>query len=273
MRTLLIIILCVLSSIETFAQTELTDRWSTMMEEAKEYAAKKEYVRAIECNEAAIKDMEAHGVDGLSETLRNSNAIYYIYMGVPLLKSKEYKEAEVLFEKAIANAKPMSKTMNMAHTYLADAYSSQSMGIRQVEGDLLQAIALSKKAEEHYDLANAQERRLKEQRNRATMLKDVMKMDEASILLRQIIKECEGMESREVIRGNALSDLGCIEQDAEDFQNAIKHLEEGYDILMAHDKRLALLPAIRLGKMYKVNIPDDAKASFWNQKVEELKQE
>lgn len=273
MRRLLIIILCILSSIENFAQTELTDRWDAMMAEAKEYAAKKEYVRAIECNETAIKDMEAHGVDGLSVALRNSNAIYYIYMGVPLLKSKEYKEAEAMFEKAIVNARPMSKTMNMAHTYLADVYSSQSLGIRQVEGDLMLGIALSKKAEEHYDLANAPERHLKEQLNRATMLKDVMKVDEASILLRQIIEECEGMESRDVIRGEALSDLGCIEQDAEDFQNAIKHLEEGYDILMAHDKRLALLPAIRLAKMYKVHIPDDAKASFWNQKVEKLKQE
>lgn len=273
MKRLFYLFLCLFYTGTVCAQTALTQRWDTMMAKAKKYAANKEYLKAIEQNEATIKDMESYGVDGLSATLRNGNAIYYLYWGESLLKAKNYKEAQDLFEKAIANAKPSSKTMDMAHTYLGNAYSLQSLCIMQVEGDLMQAIDLCKRAEREYDLANATEKRLNEQLRRSDMLNNMMKREEATTLLQQIIKECEGVGSRDAIRGNALCDLGCIEQDMEDFQNAIIHLEKSYDILFARDKRFALLPAIRLAKLYKLNIPDAEKASRWNQKVEELRQE
>lgn len=272
-RALLLIIVTVFCCQINFAQNELTQRWETMMAKAKEYAANKEYLKAIEQNEAAINDMESYGVDDLSATLKNSNAIYYIHWGELLLKTKKYKGAQELFEKAIANAKPSSKTMVMAHTYLGNTYSLQSLGIKQVEGDLIQAIDLCKKAEREYDLANATEKRLKEQLRRSDMLNSVMKREEAKALLQQVIKECEGVDTRNAIRGNALCDLGCIEQDMEDFQNAIIHLEKSYDILIVREKRFALLPAIRLAKLYKLNIPDAEKASLWHQKVEELSKE
>lgn len=257
----------------SIAQNDQMQKWDAMMTKAKEYAANKEYLKAIEQNEATIKDMESCGVDGLSATLRNSNAIYYVYWGESQLKSKNYEEARDLFENAIANAKPSSKTMTMAHTYLGNTYSLQSLNIRQVKGDLMQAVELSQKAEREYDLANAPEKRLKEQLRRSDMLNNLMKKKEAKTLLIQIIKECENVEARDAILGNALCDLGCIEQDLEDFQNAIIHLEKSYDMLNATtEKRLALLPAIRLAKLYKLNIPDTEKASLWHEKVEELNQ-
>lgn len=272
-RLFLFFIVTVFCCQVNFAQNELTQKWDAMMAKAKEYAANKEYLKAIEQNEATIRDMESYGVDGLSATLRNSNAIYYMHWGESLLKAKNYKEAQDLFERAIVNAEPASKTMDMAHTYLGNAYSLQSLGIKQVEGDLMQAIDLCQKAEKEYDLANLAEKRLKEQLRRSDMLNNMMKREEAKTLLQQIIKECEGDGSRESIQGNALCDLGCIEQDMEDFQNAIIHLEKSYDILIVKDKRFALLPAIRLAKLYNLNIPDAEKASLWHQKVEELSQE
>lgn len=273
MKRLFYMFLSLLCAGAVCAQTALTQKWEAMMTEAKKYAAEKDYAKAIECNEALIKDMETCGVSGLIETLRNSNAIYYLYMGKPLMKSKIYKEAEAMFENAVANAKPSSQTMNIAHIYLGDVFASQSLEIRKVSGDLTQAIAFSVKAEKEYELAGVPDKRLKEQVVRAGMLRDVMKVSDAKSLLLETIKECDGNAQRFKIRGNALSELGCIEQDEEDFQNAIKHLEEGYDILIQYDKRLALLPAIRLAKLYRVNIPDNEKAKHWDMKVTELKNE
>lgn len=268
MRRCLFFILAFALSWHVNAQTE---RWDSLMAQAKNYVQLKEYARAIQCNEELIADLEAHGVADLSATIRDNNAINYLYLAVPLLKAKNYAESKVYLDKALANAKPEGRVAPMVHSWIAQWYSIQSQDIRVNDGDLSEAIALSQNAEMHFAQAHAIDRKCKEQVNRASMLSQVMRTSEAVVLLQSIISECSGNASMDLIRGEALGTWGEIDLSLEDYQSAIIHLDEAYTLCsMGTDKTHALLAARRLLQLYTRHIPDNDKAQLWEQRVSEL---
>ena len=247
------------------------EKWEAMMAQARSYTEQKEYDKAIQCNEELIAELKAHGGAGLAETIRDNNAIIYMYKAVPLLKEKKYAEAKVFFDKAVENAKPDGKTYYMAQSYLGQWYSLQSQDFRINQGSLEEAIVLSENAERHFNMANAPEKRLKEQVTRAGMLADLSRTTEAISLYNSVMEECNGNPGRDLIRAKALSNLGNVEQKLEDYQSAIAHLEEAYPLCMKDkDKTYALITALRLYNLYTYNIPDAEKAQLWGQRKEEL---
>lgn len=250
-----------------------TERWDALMAQVKNYTLQKEYAKAIQCNEELIADLEAHGVTGLSETIRNSNALNYLYLAVPLLKEKKYDDSKAYLDKAIENAKAGSKTYYMVQLYFGHWYAYQSLDIKLQNGDLNKAIEYCVNAEQHFEKAQAPDRVLSQKISHAGLLSDLSRNNEAVVLYKGIIEECASDANLDVIRGQALCELGGIEYSKEEYQSAISHLEEAYPLcLKSKDKSYAKITASRLHRLYTNGIPEPGKAKLWEQREAEMSQ-
>lgn len=249
--------------------------FDALMSQAKSYYAQKEYAKGIVCYEKIIAEIKDTEYESLMPTIRNQIAINNMYLGVAALKAKDYPAAKDNLEKAIKDAKPESKTFYMAHSWMGQWNSVQALNIRANHGDYEQAIRFSLEAERLFDLAKAPEKRLSQQLSRASSLRELSRKDEAEVLLKQIMAECDGSSDYNIIKGKAAYALGEIEMDSERFQLAISHLEQGYNLCNAGTtkdaKSYAFFCADKLSRLFSSQIPDDEKAALWKLRADELK--
>lgn len=251
-----------------------TPNYSTLMSQAKIYFDQKEYAKAIDCYEQVCAELKGSDYENLIPSIRNSIAINNMYMGVAALKKKNFPTAKTYLENAIKDAKPASKTYYMANSWMGQWNSVQALNIRTNRGDFEKALEFSLEAERYFDLAQAPEKRLREQLGRSATLQELSRNDEAETLLKQIVSECEGFNNRSLIMGKAAYRLGEIEMAGERFQLAILHLEQSYNLCNAETtkdaKTWAYLAATKLKSLYTSSIPDNIKASLWKQRADEL---
>lgn len=248
-----------------------TEKWDSLMNLAKTYHRQKEYLKSNECYQQVIDAIMPFDDDGsLTNKIKGTMALNYMYLGVSLFKQKKYPEAKSYFEKAIEYAEKDPKVLPMANTWMGDWYSTQALIIRISETNLQQSVEYSIMAEKYFELANAPEKRLKEQVSRATVLSEISRIDEAKQQLQNVISECEGNEKRIVILAKALNELGAIEQNAENYQSAIQLLERSYNLSVVYSKTNAKSPATRLLRLYQNQIPDPSKVELWQKRINEL---
>ena len=270
-KRLLTIVLMSIMGLTTWAQPQ---NYKPLMDQAKSHFDRKEYAKAIDCYEKVVAELKGTEYESLVPTVRNSIAINNLYLGVAALKEKDYPKAKDFFDKAIRDAKLESKTYYMAHSWMGQWNSVQSLSIRTNRGDLEKSLQLSLEAERYFDLAKAPEKRLNEQLARACVLQELSRFDESEALLKYIMAECEGISDRNLVMGKAAFHLGRIEMLSEKFQLAVQHLEQGYN-LCAKDstidaKSYAHLCADKMSRLFRAHIPDDDKAALWEQRAKEL---
>lgn len=250
-----------LFSIVATAQIE---RWDSLMNLAKICSKEREYFKSNEYYEQVIIAITPYDSDGrLTNKIRGTIALNYIYLGVPLFKEKKYEDAKHYFEKAIEYAVRDPKVFPVANSWMGDWYSWKALDVKIAKTDLQQSVEYSLLAEEYYERANAPDKLLKEQVSRASVLCELSQIEKSKRLLQQVISECEGNENRTIILSKALNELGYIELKLEDFQSAILHLERSYDLSLSKDSSTAKFAAMRLQQLYEFEIPDEAKAELW----------
>ena len=261
------LMLSLLSGQTARAQEDLMQWFETNASQAKTYTQQKQYEKSNECCEQIIARITSTPIEGLIPTVKNTMAINNLYLAVAAMKEKDFTRAKPLLDKAVVDAKKDTKTYYMACTWMGDWYSSQSLNIRLSNGNQLQALEMTTEAERWFNMAQKPEKRLSEQLTRAKILDDLKRKDEARTLLQQVIAECGNRSERDIIRGKALYLLGSMEADEEDFQQSIAHLEQCYNLCSAAGGTdYAKLAARRLTRLYKYNIPDTDKESFWQQR-------
>lgn len=249
------------------AQEDLMQWFEATSSQAKTYTQQKQYEKSNECCEQIIERITSTPIEGLIPTVKNTMAINNLFLAVAAMKEKDFTRAKPLLDKAVVDAKKDSKTYYMACTWMGDWYSTQSLNIRLSNGNLKQALEMTTEAERWFNMAQKPEKRLSEQLSRAIILDDLKRKDEARTLLQQVIAECGNRSERDIIRGKALYLLGSMEADEEDFHQSIAHLEQSYNICsVAGVTDHAKLAARRLTRLYKYNIPDTDKESFWQQR-------
>ena len=268
---LLLVILSFLIAIGSLAQPA---NFQSVMDEARMYSQQKEYEKSNVCYEKAIELLKGTEGERLIPSVRSFIAINSMHLGIAALKAKDYPKAKALLERAINDAEPDSKTYYMANSWMGQWYSVQALGIHSERGDYEEAIRLSIEAEHYFDLAHAPEKRLNEQILRASALSSLSRADEAEILLKQIIVECENVSKRNVILGKASYNLGSIEIETERYQEGVKHMERVYDLFIGETtnvaKAYARLAANKLCGIYSQQIPDSEKAGLWKRRADEL---
>lgn len=249
-----------------------TEKWDSLMNLAKTYHKQKEYLKSNEYYQQVIDAIMPFDNDArLTNKIKGTMALNYMYLGVPLFKQKKYPEAKLYFEKAIEFAEKDPKVLPMANTWMGDWYSTQALTIRLSETNLQQSVEYSVIAEKYYEVANAPEKRLSEQVTRATVLSEISRIDEAKQQLQKVISECEGNDKRNAILAKALNELGAMEQNAENYQSAIQLLERSYDLSVVNCKTNAQIAANRLLRLYQSQIPDESKVELWQKRINELK--
>ena len=270
-KRLLLMALLGLITMATWAQTP---NYKALMEKAKNHFSQKEYAKAIDCYEEVCAEVTGTAYEDLIPSIRNSIAINNLYLGVNAIEAKDFPAAMAYLEKAIKDAKPGSKTYYMAYSWMGQWNSVQALNIRTNRGDYEKALEFSLQAERYFDIANAPEKRLREQLGRAAALQELSRNDEAMTLLKQIMSECEGMNTRSLIMGKAAYRLGETEMAGEEFQLAIQHLEQSYNLCNAESskdaKTWAYLAANKLNTLYVKFIPDNDKANLWKRRADEL---
>ena len=273
-KCLMILMLTLLIAIGGQAQPA---GFQSMMDEARRLSQQKEYEKSSECYEKAIAMLKGTEAESLIPSVRDFIAITNLHLGIAALKTKDYPKAKTLLEKAINDAKPDSRTYYMANSWMGQWYSVQALGIHSERGDYQEAIRLSLEAERYFDLAKAPEKRLNEQVTRASALHSLSRTDEAEVLLKQIIAECENISKRNFICGKAAFELGSVEIEAERFQEGMKHLEKAYELCISEattvTKIHAKLAANKLYGIYTHQIPDQEKAGLWQRRAEDLEKE
>ena len=261
------LMLSLLSGQTARAQEDLMQWFETTASQAKTYTQQKQYEKSNECCEQIIARITSTPIEGLIPTVKNTMAINNLYLAVAAMKEKDFTRAKPLLDKAVVDAKKDTKTYYMVCTWMGDWYSTQSLNIRLSNGNLQQALEMTTEAERWFNMAQKPEKRLSEQLSRATILNDLKRKDEERTLLQQVIAECVNRSERDIIRGKALYLLGSMEADEEDFHQSIAHLEQSYNICsVAGVTDHAKLAARRLTRLYKYNIPDTDKESFWQQR-------
>ena len=249
------------------AQEDLMQWFEATASQAKTYTQQKQYEKSNECCEQIIARITSTPIEGLIPTVKNTMAINNLYLAVDAMKEKDFTRAKPLLDKAVVDAKKDTKTYYMACTWMGDWYSTQSLNIRLSNGNLQQALEMTTEAERWFNMAQKPEKRLSELLSKAKILDDLKRKDEARTLLQQVIAECGNRSERDIIRGKALYQLGSMEADEEDFQQSIAHLEQSYNLCSAAEVTdYAKLAARRLTRLYKYNIPDTDKESFWQQR-------
>ena len=270
-KLLMIAVLMLLTAIGGQAQPA---GYQDLMDEARSYSQQKEYEKSSECYEKAIAMLKGTEMESLIPSVRDLIAINHLHLGVAALKAKDYPKAKAFLEKAIDDAKPNSKTYYMAHSWMGQWHSVQSLNIRTTRGDYEEALRLSLEAEKCFNQAQAPDKRLREQLSRASILKELLRYEEAVALLKQIITECGTVESRRIIMGKAHFSLGSIEVEEEQYQQALQHLEQAYELCLAlttqDAKSYAYLAAGKLYAVYTQHIPDSEKAALWQQRADQL---
>lgn len=252
--------------------TAQTESWDSLINLAKTYHRQKEYLKSNEYYQQVINAITPFDNDGrLTNKIKGTMALNYMYLGVPLYKQKKYPEAKLYFEKAIEYAANDPKVLPMANIWMGDWYSTQALTIRISDTNLQQSVEYSIIAEKYYELANAPEKRLSEQVSRATVLSEISRIDEARQQLQKVISECEGNDKRNVILAKALNELGAIEQNEENYQSAIQLLERSYNLSIVNSKTNANIAAKRLLRLYQSQIPDESKVELWQKRINELK--
>lgn len=248
--------------------------YNALMEQAKSYFSQKEYAKSNECYEQVCKELKGTLYESLIPSVRNGIAINNMYMGIAALKEKDFPTAKTYLENAIKDSKLESKTYYMAHSWMGQWNSVQALNIRNSRRDFEKALTFSLEAERYFDMAQAPEKRLKEQLGRADALLELARNDEAETLFKQIMAECEGLNDRSLIMGKAAYRLGETEMAGERFQLAIQHLEQSYNLCNAEtskeSKTWAYLAANMLNSLYSGFIPDIDKANLWKQRADEL---
>lgn len=254
-----------------FENQELMRWYEEMYERAKLFFNQKEYAKANDCYELICIKIKGTEYESLIPKIRNCIAINNMYMGVAALKTKDYPTAKNYLGNAIKDAEPESKTYYMANSWMGQCYSIQALNISIDQGDYGLAIEFSREAERYFDMANAPEKRLREQLSRVSSLQELSRNDEAEVLLKKIMSECEGYR---FIMGRAAYKLGNIEMAAERFQSAIQHFEQGYGLCISSDTNAetvyAYLCANQLCILFKYKIHDNEKASFWNERANKI---
>ena len=258
----------------TMAMWAQTPNYKVLMEKARTHFSQKEYAKAIDCYEKVCAELTGTADEDFIPSIRNSIAINNLYLGVNAIEAKDFPAAKVYLEKAIKDAKPESKTYYMAYSWMGQWNSVQALNIRTNRGDYEKAVEFSLQAERYFEIANAPEKRLREQLGRAAALQELSRNDEAVTLLKQIMAECEGINTRSLIMGKAAYRLGETEMAGERFQLAIQHLEQSYYLCNAETskdaKTWAYLAANKLNVLYVKFIPDNDKANLWKQRADEL---
>ena len=246
----------------------------SLMNLAKNYHLKKEYMKSNECYEQILATIQPYDGDArLTNIIRGTMAINYIYSGVDLFKDKYFAEAKPYFEKALEYAANDPKALPVANSWMGDWYSWKALDMRISKTDLQQAVEYSLMAEHHYKQANATDKLLKEQVSRSAALHELLQIESAKQLLLQVIGQCESVESRERILASALCELGEIELKSENFQSAILYLERCYGLSISKNKPTAYLAAIKLVQLYETDIPDQTKAELWKSRAETIDQQ
>lgn len=271
MKRLKTTILLSITGVVVWAQAP---NYYSLMSQAKYYFDQKEYAKSNECYEKVVSELEGTEYESLIPTIRDGIAINNLFVGVAMLKAKDYPTSKTYLENAIKEAKPESKTFYMAHSWMGQWNSVQALNIRTNNGDFKQAVKFSLEAERYFDMAKAPEKRLNEQLSRAATLYELSQKEEAEILLKQIVKECEGINNRSLIMGKATYNLGESEMTSERFQLAIQHLEQSYNLCNTNSskeaKTWAYHAANKLSNLYTSFIPDNDKALLWKQRANEL---
>ena len=242
----------------------------SLMNLAATYRHQEEYLKSNDCYEQlidAIKDFDDGGLTGKIMGLMSLN---YIYLGIPLLKEGDYEKAGPFFRKAVEYAKHDPKIALSANSWMGQWYSMQSLDMRARGTDLWRAVEYSLSAERYFELAHAPEKRLNQQIARASTLSGLSRMTEAEQLLQMTIRECEERSGLEGQLAKALSELGKLEKNAENYQSAIFHLERSYEIGISGDRQTARLAAVYLHELFENMVPDKEKAALWKMRIEEL---
>ena len=218
----------------------------------------------------AMTNSMAQWSEAETEALKDLNE------GAAAIKAKDFEKAKPLIEDAIAKTEAGTRLNKMAHSWMGQWYSIQSLNLRVAFSDMEQALKLSLEAERCFDLANSLGSRLMQQSSRADILKLLGRGDEAEVLLRQVIDECGTATALSLIRGKALYQLGALEVEKELFEQAILHLGEAYGLCLAgaannpNTKTYGYLAADKLNQLYTSQIPDNEKAALWKQRADEL---
>lgn len=269
MQRFLILFVVFAAALAAGAQTEKVD---ALMAQAKEYTRQGEFLKSNECHEQVLAELDALGIDGLEQVVKDCMALNLIHLGSPMLRAGQYVEAEPHLTKAVELTRPDTKVGRAARSRMGQCHGGRSLQLQVGNADLPQALALSLKAEECFRVADERAYLLSQQISTAALLNALSRGDEAVALLQAVVAACGDEASLRLQRGRALARLGNIEMDNEDFRAALAHLEEAYDLCIeAGGRAQATVAALCLYRLYSYGIRNAQLAETWRQRAEELK--
>ena len=273
-NSFILFILSFLICIQTAnAQDDLMQWFESMSAQAITYTKQKEYVKSIECYKTIIKRIEGTPIESLTQKLKEMIAVNHLRMGADLLKSKDYESSKQHLDTAASLSNADAKIYPNVQRWLGNWCDAMAMNKQLANKNLQEALVLYQTAEKHFELAKANDKCLDSKLSQAKVLRDLNSNDEAEELLIGVISSSKDDSGMGAVYGQALVCLGNIELESERYQQAIDHLEQGFDFCLTANKLVyAQLAANSLHLLYTRHIPEKEKETLWGQRYEELKQ-
>lgn len=257
----------------SFSYAQSYARWDSLMAQGKAYFQQKEYAKSNACYEQLISEIEPFDTKGLVPVIKAYAAFNYLNLGADALKIEDFQTSKAHFDKALAYAEARPDDEDIITTawrWQGNWYRSKATTIRRDNKDLSEAVSLLLQAEDCFRKAKAPIKVLNCEVTRAEILINLAQNDEAEELLQKIISECGSDTACQETKGRSLYQLGKLEVSREQYQRAILHLEQSYELCSLVYPSYAKLAADVLNRLYTSQIPDKGKALRWKNIARQL---
>lgn len=243
-------------------------KYDSLMTKARAYSKQKEYQKSNACYEQIIDFLETLDNQDILPSIKALVSINYIHLGIDALRAEDFNTSKKHFDKALeyADTDPKATSYIQAWKWQGNWYRNKAVKMRRDHQDPAEGLDLLLQAEMCFKKINESKKILDCQLTRAELLIDLAKDNDAKKLLLQTISECGNDTTLSNIKGQALFHLGKLEVEQEQFQQAIQHMEQSFNILQKSNPDYAHLAANNLYSLYTYNIPDAKKAAFWSEK-------
>lgn len=203
------------------------------------------------------------------DNANDNRAVIYMYQGRNEVQHNNIDEAQRLFEESIKLSTKGSKTYLQANSLMGQLFSKRRQLQERIDKTSTKIIDYSLNAQKYYLEAGKISNAFEEVAYEARVYSENNNTQKAMELLNDALRQCQGKDEMKKAKLAILRELGNIEIQKADYNNALIHTEELYhahidneDYVQAYNATQVLL------NIYTFHIKDAQKQKLWKEQQE-----
>lgn len=246
-------------------------RYNAKREEEK---TEEELMYEMACQERMLSHLDTASMrlHFMIPLIKNTIALKESRIVAMLVARGQYQKAKEHISRALEMAQSGDKAYYETNKWAGYLYAQEAREVANSVPRLQEAIVLFECAEKYFLLAQKQDGALDSKLNRAMCLRDLNKKEEAKRLLEEVVASRKGIDTLEQYVGEALFRLGQMAREEDRYDEAIKLLDEGYNLAKRNGlMHVAMMAANEMVRLFSWNVPNEEMRKLWEKNSNECK--